>query len=76
MSVIVHLELRKGLGINHIPTAMVLENLFYGPSTRPGIEEDAFIYEKAWGMINGRNMCNSDIQKYPKKLAINVFQKR
>lgn len=36
--VMVGLELRKGLGINHITTAIVLENLFYEPSTCPGVE--------------------------------------
>lgn len=43
----VGLELREGLGINHITIAIVLENLFYGPSTCPGVEDDQFIYQKA-----------------------------
>lgn len=50
MLVIVALELREGLGINHIAIAIVLENLFYGPSTCPGVEKDQFIYQKAHGM--------------------------
>lgn len=74
--VIVGLELKEVLGINYIVITIVLENLFYGPSTCPGVEEDQFISQKAWSMINGRNICNSDRQKHPNKLALNAFQEK
>lgn len=76
MLVIVSLQLREGLGVNHIAIAIALENLFYGPSTCPGVGEDQFIYQKAWSMINGRNICNSDRQKYPNRLALSAFQEK
>ena len=76
MLVIVGLELREGLGVNHRAIAIVLENLFYGSSTCPAVEEDQFIYQKACSMINRRNICNSERQKYPNKLALNAFQEK
>lgn len=53
-------EPREGLSVNHTATAVVQQNLFYGPSTCPGVEEEPFICQKAWSMINGRDPCNSD----------------
>lgn len=51
-------EFSTGSDVYHIATAIVLENVFYGPSSCPGVEENQFIYQKAWSMINGGNVHN------------------
>jgi len=45
--VIMGTEFSIGSDVNPIATATVLENLFYGPSSCPGVEENQFIYQKA-----------------------------
>lgn len=76
--VIMGIEFSGSPDVNRKATAIVLENLFYGPSSCPGLEEDPFIYQKAWSMINGRNVCNSDQKKKkrPQQISVKCFPRK